>query len=156
MANGLPVCDWFNLSLSQTCKLWPQPASSACFLFLIQLLCINSVQEAHYFQCQYCLKQQILTLMKACGYYSLVKTGECGLTKRLAFSLSPGICRCFGGNGKVLFTASESVVSEGKLTQISLWRWDTTPRGLQGWENIDPTYKFQIPYSGFVKIQCFN
>lgn len=96
------------------------------------------------------------TDMKAWGYYSLVKTGECGLTKRLAFSLSPGTGRCSGG-------VCKGVVYQLRICSFGRQiNWDKTLEGeirtcsRQQWENIDPAYKFPIPYSTFVKIQCFN
>lgn len=42
-----------------------------------------------------------------------------GLTNGLVFSLSSGICEGFRGAGEVLFTASQSVASAAKLTQIN-------------------------------------
>lgn len=75
------------------------------------------------------------------------------LTNGLAFSLSSGICECLRGAGEVLFTASESVASAAKLTQINFQkvRYKTVACGSEKILIQSTSFKSHIP--GFTKTQ---
>lgn len=96
--------------------------------------------------------------VKTYGHSSLLmeKSRECskyGLTNGLVFSFSSGVCECLRGAGEVLFTASESVASEAKLTQINFQkvRYKTVACGGEKILIQSTSFKSHIP--GFVKTQ---
>ncbi len=126
--------------------LWPCVCLSGCFWTIHN----NSARNNEHFKqtkaFMRCVNVNID--IKASGQCSCMikKRVECGLTNGLVFSLSPVICEGFRGAGELLFIhlwicgfssqINSDKLLEGEIQNSSPWRW----------ENIDPVYKFLIPY----------